>query len=192
MKLCGMWYAIFLASGSSTDNFAVGASLGISNKPLSLSANAVISCLNAFGAFISASGGHLLGELAPLFATLFAALIFAYLSIDEFTSYIRNAQCNDQGSSTLTMKSGNLRDALRIAIPMTLNNLAGGAAGGAVGINAMTSGVSALIASFSMMKLAHVIGKQLKVSVGDKISTGAVSGTIFACLAIIQLAQIVQ
>ena len=186
-----MWYAAVLACGSSTDNFAVGASLGISNKPLSSPANAVISFLNAFGAYVSASGGHLLGELAPFFATLFAALIFAYLSIDEFTSNIRN-KCKNEGPSTMTMGSGSLRDALRIAIPMTLNNLAGGAAGGAVGINAITSGVLALVASFSMMKLGHVIGKRLKASVGDKISIGVVSGTIFACLAIIQLAQIVE
>lgn len=186
-KLCGMQQYL-LVEVHSTDNFAVGASLGISNKPLSSPANAVISFLNAFGAYVSASGGHLLGELAPFFATLFAALIFAYLSIDEFTSNIRN-QCKNEGPSTMTMGSGSLRDALRIAIPMTLNNLAGGAAGGAVGINAITSGVLALVASFSMMKLGHVIGKRLKASVGDKISIGVVSGTIFACLAIIQLAQ---
>lgn len=58
--------------------------IGISNKPLRPLSNAIISIFNAFGAFISATGGHVLGELAPLYATLFAAVLFAYLSADEF------------------------------------------------------------------------------------------------------------
>lgn len=82
-----MWYAILLACGSSTDNFAVGASHGISSKPLSPSTNAIISCLNAIGAYVSAAGGHMLGEMAPFYATLFAGLVFGYLSFDEFLSH---------------------------------------------------------------------------------------------------------
>jgi putative Mn2+ efflux pump MntP len=133
-----MWYVILLACGSSTDNFSVGASMGLSNKPLSLSANAIISLLNASGAYLSAAGGHVLGELAPMYATMFAAIIFGYLSADEFISYWKRRKSNVESTSILTMKSGSSSEALRIAVPMTLNNLAGGAAGGAVGIDALT------------------------------------------------------
>jgi putative Mn2+ efflux pump MntP len=181
-----MWYAILLACGSSTDNFAVGTTLGISSKPLDSSSNAIISLFNAFGAFVSAAGGHLLGELAPLCATLFAALIFAYLAVDEFISYWRRRNNDTDATSTLTMKSGSTKDALQIAIPMTLNNLAGGAAGGAAGIDAKTAGLMALLASFIMMKLGHVTGSYLMASVGNKIDTSIVAGGIFACLAMMQ------
>ncbi|KAL7485999.1 hypothetical protein ACHAW6_011607 [Cyclotella cf. meneghiniana] len=189
-----LWYAILLACGSSTDNFAVGTSLGISNKPLNTASNAIISLLNALGAFASASGGHLFGELAPFLATLLAALIFAYLSVDEFSSYWRrrNDTKNVGVTSTLTMKSGGIRDALRLALPMTLNNLAGGAAGGAAGIDAKTAGVMAFFASFCMMKIGHVVGGCLTNPVGNKIHTNVISGAIFSCLAMIQFMQLLQ
>ncbi|KAL3785246.1 hypothetical protein HJC23_002701 [Cyclotella cryptica] len=187
-----LWYAVLLACGSSTDNFAVGTTLGISNKPLNPSSNVVISLLNALGAFASASGGHLLGELAPLLAILFAAIIFAYLSADEFTTYWQRREDNNYAgaTSTLTMKSGSIKDALQIALPMTLNNLAGGAAGGAAGIDAKTAGVMALFASFFMMKIGHVVGSYLMNPVGNKIDTSIISGSIFLCLAMMQFIQL--
>lgn len=177
-----MWHALL----------PCGTSLGISNKSLSSSTNAIISFLNAFGAYISASGGYLLGRLAPAYATLFAALIFSYLSIDDFNAYRHKRSDNgtDRSSSTLTMKSDSPRDALRIAIPMTLNNIAGGAAGGAVGIGALTAGVAALFASFCMMKLGHVIGKHLMALLESRINTCVISGGIFASLAAMQLVQL--
>lgn len=188
-----MWYTILLACGSSTDNFAVGASVGISNKPLRTSANALISLLNALGAYISAAGGHLLGELAPLYATTFAALIFAYLSVDEFISCREVHSKSAETNSTLSMKSSSASDALRIAVPMTLNNLAGGAAGGAAGIDANTAGVTALLASFVMMKLGHVTGQYLKQSlIGKRIHTNFISGCIFGCLSAMQLLQLLH
>lgn len=88
------------------------------------------------------------------------------------------------------MKSGTLSDVLRIALPMTLNNLAGGAAGGASGIDAKTSGLAALVASFCMMKLGHVMGSNLMRSVDKRKDSTVVSGSIFACLAALQLIQL--
>lgn len=187
-----MWYAILLACGSSTDNFAVGTSLGLSNKPLSLSANAIISLLNASGAYLSATGGHVLGEFAPILATIFAAIIFGYLSTDEFISHRKRQKSNVEATSSLTMESGSAGEALRIALPMTLNNLAGGAAGGAAGIDALPAGGAALVASFCMMKFGHIIGKHLVKSIGSDIDTSIISGIIFGCLAILQLIQLLD
>ena len=97
-----MWYAFILACGSITDNFAVGTAAGISKRQLHLSTNVIISFLNAMGAYLSAAGGHLLGELAPTIAIVFATVIFAYLAIDELLSW-------QQGNAdSITMKqSGN-------------------------------------------------------------------------------------
>lgn len=183
-----MWYAFLLACGSSTDNFAVGASLGISNRPLKASANAVISLLNASGAFVSAAGGHLLGDIAPTLAVLFAALIFAYLATDEIVSWQKG-----YGESTLTMgKSGSVRDAVRIAVPMTLNNLAGGVAGGAAGVDPKAAGTLALLASFCLMKIGHIIGEYVMPSIGRHVDTRVISGAIFATLSLAQFAQLID
>lgn len=181
------WYALLLACGSSMDNFAVGASLGISNKELKQSTNAIISILNASGAYISAAGGHFLGELAPTLAILFAGMVFTYLAADEFISWRRR-----NTESTLTMKSSSISDAVRIAVPMTLNNLAGGAAGGASGIEARTAGIMALVASFCMMKMGHTVGVYLMTSIEMNIDTRIISGSIFASLGIMQFIQLLS
>lgn len=184
-----MWYAFLLACGSSTDNFAVGASLGISHRPLRATANLIISLLNAAGAFVAAAGGHLLGEVAPTLAVLFAALIFGYLAADELIAWQRG----DGAESSLSMgKSGSVRDALRIAVPMTLNNLAGGVAGGAAGIDPRTAGTLALLASYCMMKLGHVVGEFLMPSLGRHVDTRVVSGAIFCGLALSQALQLLD
>ena len=62
------------------------------------------------------------------------------------------------------MKSSSISDAVRIAVPMTLNTLAGGAAGGASGIEARTAGIMVLVASFCMMKMGHTAGVYLMTS----------------------------
>lgn len=185
-----MWYAFLLACGSSTDNFAVGASLGLSHKPLHATANVIISLLNAAGAFVAAAAGHILGELAPTMAVLFAALIFGYLAADELIAWKRG----DGAESTLTMdsRSGNLKEAMRIAVPMTLNNLAGGVAGGAAGIDPRTAGTLALLASYCMMKMGHVVGEFLMPSLGRHVDTRAVSGAIFFGLSLSQALQLLD
>ena len=74
-------------------------------------------------------------------------------------------------------------DILRLAVPMTLNNLAGGVAGGAAGVEPVISGIMALIASFTMMDLGYKLGSRLGTSIGDKIDTHIISSCIFVGLA---------
>lgn len=187
-----MWYAFLLACGSSTDNFAVGASLGLLHKPLHATANAIISLLNAAGAFVAAAGGHILGELAPTMAVIFAALIFGYLAADELIAW----KSGDGAESTLTMDSRSsknyLKEAMRIAVPMTLNNLAGGVAGGAAGIDPRTAGTLALLASYCMMKMGHVVGAFLMPSLGRHVDTRVISGAIFFGLSLSQALQLLD
>ena len=75
---------------------------------------------------------------------------------------------------------------------MTLNNLAGGVAGGAAGVDANTAFIMALLASFCMMKIGHTFGIYLNTSVNEmkRIDTRVISGSIFACLAFTQLIQL--
>ena len=138
------------------------------------------------GAYISSAGGHMLGELAPTIAILFATIIFAYLAIDELLSW-RNGK-----ESTIIEQSGDILDAVRLGIPMTLNNLAGGVAGGAAGVDANTAFIMVLLASFCMMKIGNSVGLYLNTSVNGikKMDARIISGSIFACLAFIQLIQL--
>ena len=54
------------------------------------------------GAYLSAAGGHMLGELAPTIAIVFATVIFAYLAIDELLSWKEG----DKESSSMKQSAG--------------------------------------------------------------------------------------
>ena len=198
-----MWlHALLLSLGSSTDNFAVGLSLGLTRRKLDVSDNLIISTLNALGACISASGGRWLGLLLASredtsldssfpFASLLAGGIFAYLGFDELASWRRSG--GGDPCPAIGRPGGGVRDAVRIGLPMTLNNLAGGAAGGAVGVGAVVFGVLALLASFAMMKIGHTVGRSgLGCWVGRRVDARAVSGIIFASLALSQFLSVVH
>ncbi|EJK74049.1 hypothetical protein THAOC_04301 [Thalassiosira oceanica] len=197
-----MWLkALLLSLGSSTDNFAVGLSLGLTRRKLDLSDNLIISTLNALGACISASGGRWLGLLLasreregtsqgsfPL-TSLLAGGIFAYLALDEFASWRRSG--GGDPCPAIVRPGGGVRGAVRIGLPMTLNNLAGGAAGGAAGVGAATSGLLALLSSFALMKIGHIVGSSgLGCWVGRRVDARAVSGVIFAALALSQFLSV--
>eukprot|EP00547_Thalassionema_nitzschioides_P000770 CAMPEP_0194216760 /NCGR_PEP_ID=MMETSP0156-20130528/19630_1 /TAXON_ID=33649 /ORGANISM="Thalassionema nitzschioides, Strain L26-B" /LENGTH=100 /DNA_ID=CAMNT_0038945597 /DNA_START=149 /DNA_END=448 /DNA_ORIENTATION=+ len=93
--------------------------------------------------FASWGGSGFMAGNKSLFSII-ASLVFFYLAYQE----IRD---NDQEKE----KGGTQREEVSIAmaIPMTLNNLVGGVAGGAVGILPMIAGISALVASYSTMSL---------------------------------------
>jgi len=55
------------------------------------------------GTYVSAAGGHFLGELAPTIAILFATVIFAYLAIDELISWRKG-----NAESTTMKQSGGI------------------------------------------------------------------------------------
>ena len=49
-------------------------------------------------------------------------------------------------------------NAWKLALPMTLNNLAGGVAGGLAGVGALELGIGSFLASYAMMWTGHVLG----------------------------------
>jgi len=199
-------YPLFLSIGSSTDNFTVGASLGLSAKPLSFHVNLIISIANASGAYVSCVGGHFLERyLFQGVAPILSGIAFLYLAYDEYKScsislldYLRSGAST---TSTLQQKKqiqeekGNavtgLSDILRLAVPMTLNNLAGGVAGGAAGVQPVISGAMALIASFTMMDLGHKLGSRLGTSIDERIDAHIISSCIFVGLALLSFAECV-
>jgi putative Mn2+ efflux pump MntP len=155
--------AFLLALASSTDNFMVGMTVGISNQSLSFGVNALISICNATGALLASFGGSALGQsLPPHLPPLLSAIAFGGLALREFFEFwqtIRRKRhllllkkketcqsdenihrtigkhededvANPVGiNSTGSGKKFNTSRAMHLAIPMTLNNLAGGVAG---------------------------------------------------------------
>eukprot|EP00966_Prymnesium_polylepis_P072287 1679091-Prymnesium_polylepis.1 len=78
--------AMLLALTSSTDNFAVGASLGIAGLRLLVRFNATIAAANACGAFLASEGGQILGHIATSAGPWIAGGVFAYLAFNEGAS----------------------------------------------------------------------------------------------------------
>ena len=80
--------AFLLALASSTDNFMVGLSVGISNQSLSFGVNALISICNATGALVASFGGSALGQsLPPHLPPLLSAIAFGGLALREFWEF---------------------------------------------------------------------------------------------------------
>ena len=75
----------------------------------------------------------------------------------------------------------------KLAIPMTLNNLAGGIAGGVVGIGPTLAGGSAFVASFVMMAVGYVLGKCVGGALDGRLDVRLLSCAIFAFLCVSQV-----
>ena len=83
--------------------------------------------------------------------------------------------------------------AVQFAVPMTLNNLAGGIAGGVVGISPWLSGTSAFCASFAMMATGFFVGQRLhSVLRGSQLDVRLFSCSIFVTLAYGQVSEKLQ
>lgn len=147
--------ALLLALASSTDNFAVGFSIGIGRNKLPAWANAITSFCNGLGAFLAGYGGSILNKNLPLFAPTLAAIVFGGLGVLELMSYSRNPD-TATGSNMSSVPQ-----VFRLAVPMTLNNLAGGAAGGTLGLTPEISGFYSVVASFLTMYAGHFVGYRL-------------------------------
>ena len=129
------WQALWLALASSTDNFAVGVSMGL--RAARLEGLWEIAFCNAAGSFLASAGGRQIQFLHPL-----AAMAFLYLAWEEFGSAPNQLKLRQQW--------------WEIALPMTLNNLAGGVTAGVMGIpptvNFVYAGLGATIRRDSCQK----------------------------------------
>jgi len=186
------WTAGALALGSSTDNFAIGASLGIAGLMLKLKFNVLIAAANALGAFVAAAGGLAIGQVADSFGLWIAALLFGYLAWQEGISLWAGEPASPL-QKIAAQANGNMAIAVQFAVPMTLNNLAGGIAGGVVGISPWLSGTSAFCASFAMMATGFFVGQRLhSVLRGSQLDVRLFSCSIFGILAYGQVSEKLQ
>jgi putative Mn2+ efflux pump MntP len=169
--------AFLLAAASSTDNFMVGISTGLTS-PSSLhfyKVNLAVALCNACGTLLATYGGDTLKKLPELalmklaaavstssspetyrlnfsIEALLAAMAFAYLSWKEYSSEELDDEDDKRKKTNLSYS---------IALPMTLNNLAGGVAGGVLGLSAFQATFYAFLVSFLSMALGHFLGNRV-------------------------------
>merc|ERR1712070_1234445 len=148
-------HCLSLSVASSLDNLAVGFSLGMLEAELPRQLNLIVSFCNAAGAFGSSFVGVVLGTAAPGIAGLFAAGIFGRLGFSEMSAF-----WNDEESVLAALAlEGN---AWKLALPMTLNNVAGGVAGGLAGVGPLQLTAGGFLASFALMWSGHAIGRYIQ------------------------------
>lgn len=173
--------ALVLAFSSSTDNFAVGLSVALAGSRLPPHVNITIALCNAAGALSSAEIGELLGGAAPMLAPAAAGGIFLYLAWLELASWYRGESASPLAR---TAAKGLV---WKLAVPMTLNNLAGGVASGVVGITPVMAGSFALLASYIMMAVGHFLGTRLGPCVARFVDPRVIAIAVFGMVAYAQL-----
>ena len=173
--------ALALALASSTDNFAVGLSVALAASRLPLHVNLIISACNAVAALASDSVGALVGDELPVLAPAGAALIFAYLAVEEFNSW----RAKEAASPLARNAAAGV--VWRLALPMSCDNLATGVAAGAAGVGPALAALLALLASFIMMAGGFFLGRTLGRLVERCIEPRILSISIFLMVAGFQL-----
>lgn len=170
--------ATALSIGSSVDNFAVGMSVALAGRDMPWRVNAIIAACNASGGMVAAAAGSFASEHAPQqLAQWLAAAVFFYLGYDEWSSWRRG-----EPASPLASRAGEGL-AWSLAVPMTLSNLAGGAAGGAVGVGPLQAGVLTLLASYIMCAGGARVGRMVGKETHGRLEPRLAAAAIFACVA---------
>jgi putative Mn2+ efflux pump MntP len=140
---------VLLSLTASFDNGAVGFSLGLVGNadPVNFfRLNFVISVVGGVGAFCSSYVGMVLDDVAPLVAGFFAATIFAWLGCSEALAYY----ADEKSVLAELAQAGN---AWKLALPLALDNMGSGVAGGLEGITPWWLLVGAFVSSFTMMSI---------------------------------------
>ena len=151
----------------------VNASISVSNALGALVAGFVGASVRSSQQIILPSSSASAAAAATLAPSMLAAVAFGYLAIQELVSYLQ-AKRKDQEKSSSKKKETKpifrpkrhlhqwtFADVAKLALPMTLNNLAGGVAGGAAGISPWINCIFAFLSSFLMMLVGFRIGKKL-------------------------------
>ena len=175
--------AVVLAVGSSVDNLAVGITVGVTGHRLQPWVNGVVASCNAAGTLLASIGGSMMGDTTPTLAPLLAGSVFMYLGFSEGRSWWLGEE-----SPLAQLAAQGL--VARLAVPMTLNNFAGGVAGGVAGVSPLVAAASVLVASFFLMAGGHSVGRYLDKSL--TIDPRIAACAIFVLLGIAQLGSVVM
>ena len=159
--------AICLSVAASTDNFLVGLSEGLARHSLKISVLWGIAASNALGGFVSSSFGHFIVQYVSVRQQfILTGVGFSLLALQEYfeatSSTISAAHNNSSGQLGAATTAKSESASLALALPMTLNNVAGGIAGGVLGISPNWNFIYALIVSVLTMWLGYKLGTQAR------------------------------
>lgn len=172
---------VILPIVSSLDNFAVGAAIGISDHPLPLSTNLIVSLANTAGMMLSDSFGQWVGSKLGNMISYLAASLFILLGLLELWE-----SCTEQNSMLQRVTTVAMENPWVLAIPLTLNNLAGGLAGGLAGASVWIIGINTFLASFLLMLVGHYLGHKLGSKL-EQVNPQLLSAIAFLCLGVEEL-----
>jgi putative Mn2+ efflux pump MntP len=179
---------VLLAVASSTDNLMVGISVGLSSKKPAnqqfVMLNLVVALCNASGTLLATYCGDALKKLPERalkrlaeavssssspeayilnfsMGSLLAGMAFAYLAWKECTDTNNNGRDGIKSDDEQDKTSKGSRHSCAIAFPMTLNNLAGGVAAGAMGMPVFEATLYAFVVSLGSMALGHSLATRV-------------------------------
>jgi putative Mn2+ efflux pump MntP len=156
------WQAILIAAASSTDNFLVGISVGLSvhrnNGGRSMRGLIWgIAICNAITALATVRFGEQIGAVfSPALQNSAAGFVFLSLAWHEVRGGTDRAEAKNKNA----MQSSQWTLLVQLAIPMSLNNMAGGVASGVAGVSASLASIYALLASVWFMESGVYLGRR--------------------------------
>ena len=178
--MAGVGQLLLLSATSSLDNFVVGVTLGMAGARDPTRLNGIVAAANAVGAAASTSVGAFLGDRAPAAAGAVAGLVFLGLGVGEARGYAADEPSRLSGLALTG-------SAWALALPMTLNNVAGGVAGGLAGFPARATGGAAFVASFGLMALGYRCGAL--GAAAARADPRLVAAAVFLSMGLAQLAS---
>ena len=125
-----------------------------------LQLNLIVALCNATGALLATHGGKALHSINPNLSAWLAGCAFLYLGREEAHSWWNDepSPLGKMANSAVTGRGSTTLASLRLAVPMTLNNLAGGVAGGAAGVPPILNACCMFLASALMMGGGLLLG----------------------------------
>jgi putative Mn2+ efflux pump MntP len=156
------WQAILIAAASSTDNFLVGISVGLSSAHRHHGSMRGliwgIAICNAATALATASFGEQIGAVfSPALQNSAAGMVFLWLAWNEARGETDRADEAKNAVSQWTLL-------VQLAVPMSLNNMAGGVASGVAGVAASLASVYALAVSVLFIESGVYLGRRWKTN----------------------------
>jgi len=180
----GGFVSLVLPLISAADNFVVGAALGVGGKELPFLTVVIVAVANAAGMFLSSYVGRVAGAWAPMAAAIAAGLFCLLLGGLELQSWYSE----EEGPSDKLANMAATQNAWLLALPMTLNNLATGLAGGLLGGSIWLLSFNTFAASFLLMYIGYFLGRLTGKAL--PMDTRFAIGVVFVGLGLFQLAPV--
>lgn len=172
-----------LSIASSVDNWAVAMAVGISGTKLSFPDCFIIAAVGGLASGLADFASALAGQWLKAASSLLCGAFFIGLALNEFWNYFRGAD-DQETKKGFTALGKQQIGAFSLAVPLSLNNLAGGVAGGLAGDAFWLLGGCSALASLLFMVLGNYAGRKLGMKL--PFSTEIMAGVAFFAIGLIQ------